>query len=441
MLELHRVAGGTTGHTTGKVTSQHGLTYAELVRQHGEDRARGYGQANEAGVALVASLTDELEIDCALTRAPAYVFTQQADQRAAVEEEARVAARLGLPAALADPAEVPLAGVLAAVRFDDQLHFDAAHYCQALAAAIVAGGGAVHERTRAEAVKEQDDGVVVRTPRGQVRAGHAVVATLLPFVDTGGFFAKARASRAYGLAATVADPERVGMFISAEQPTRSTRPWLRGDGQTGLIVVGEEHPTGGETETEQHYQALEDWARATFAVESIEYSWSAHDYTTVDHIPYVGRSPRRQRTWVATGFRKWGLSNGTAAGILLTELIEGRSHPWADVFDATRIGGRQAVTKLVTENAKVGAHLVGDWLGRLKARPVERLGLGEGGVVRRDGKVFGAYRYPDGATTASASRAPTSAARCGGTRPRRAGTARATARGSATTAPSCRGRR
>ena len=44
LLEGREVASGTTGSTTAKVTSLHGLTYTELLKTVGEDRARTYGQ-------------------------------------------------------------------------------------------------------------------------------------------------------------------------------------------------------------------------------------------------------------------------------------------------------------------------------------------------------------------------------------------------------------
>ena len=128
------MATGTTGHTTGKVTSQHGLIYARLVAEHGEEKARLYGEANEAGVAMVAELAAEASADCDLTRAPAYVYTTDDKRVDDIERETIVAARLGLPAVLADPAEVPFEHALAAVRFHDQLHLDAYRYCTALAA-------------------------------------------------------------------------------------------------------------------------------------------------------------------------------------------------------------------------------------------------------------------------------------------------------------------
>lgn len=395
VVDMHRIATGTTGGTTGKVTSQHSLTYAQLVDEHGEDTARLYGEANEAGVAMVATLADSVGADCDLERAPAYVYTTQPDLVEKVGREARVAAELGLPAALADPGEVPVDGVRAAARFDDQIQFDAYRYCAALAEAIVAGGGAIHEDTRARAVHERSDHAIVRTDGGRIRAKHVVEATLLPFVDIGGFFAKARASRAYGLAARIAGSAPAGMFITAEQPTRSMRPW-RHDGGTGVVVVGEDHETGTESSTAEHDRELESWARETFDIKSIEHRWSAQDYTSVDHIPYVGRSPLRRRTWVATAYRKWGLSNATAAAMLLVDLIDGREHPWQSLFDPGRIGGSRAVARLARDNLKVGGYLVGDWVGRLRARPLDSLSAGEGGVVRQGNRVFGAYRDRDG---------------------------------------------
>ena len=252
VIDMHGVATGTTGHTTGKVTSQHGLIYARLVAEHGEEKARLYGEANEAGVVMVAELAAETSADCDLTWAPAYVYTTDDQRVGDIEQETTTAARLGLPAVLADPAEVPFAQALAAVRFHDQLHLDAYRYCSALATSIVSKGGAVHEHTRATSLRERSDHVVVQTDHGTVRANYAVIATLLPFVDSVVFFARAKSEPGVtGRAARLRNPAPSGMFISAEEPTRSARPWPAA-GPNGIIVVGEEHETGSDPHTDDH---------------------------------------------------------------------------------------------------------------------------------------------------------------------------------------------
>nr|MDP9473914.1 FAD-dependent oxidoreductase [Chloroflexota bacterium] len=50
VIEAGRVASGVTGYTTAKVTSLHGLVYAGLARDLGEERAGLYAEANQAAI-------------------------------------------------------------------------------------------------------------------------------------------------------------------------------------------------------------------------------------------------------------------------------------------------------------------------------------------------------------------------------------------------------
>ncbi|HEY9562143.1 MAG TPA: FAD-dependent oxidoreductase [Nocardioides sp.] len=398
LIEADRVGAGTTGRTTGKVTAQHTLTYAGLIDKHGEGKARQYAEANQQAIDTVERLAAETSADCQFERAPAFVYTQVADDREKLEAEHHAAVRLGLPATLTSDIDLPFAIELA-LRFDDQAHFHPARYTAALARTLAANGAQIFEHTRATDVDERLDHATVRTPSGDVRAGHVVLATLLPFVDLGGFFAKASPTRAYGIAARLRSGAPSGMHINSGSPSWSTRPWIDGH-NPGLIVVGENHPTGHGDTGPGKWGELERWTREHFDVESFEYRWSAQDYTTVDDVPYVGRSPRMSRTLVATGFKKWGLTNGTAAAQILADLVAGRDNPWAEVFDATRIGDADTVKKLVEENVHVGKRFVKDRVARLRADTVAHLAPGDGGMVEIDGDTVGAYRDATGAVHA-----------------------------------------
>jgi glycine/D-amino acid oxidase-like deaminating enzyme/nitrite reductase/ring-hydroxylating ferredoxin subunit len=395
VLEAGRLGGGTTGQTTGKVTAQHGLVYAHLVDRHGEEKARAYADANQAGVELVATLCGEYGVDCDLTRAAAVAYTRDPGLRRALEQEVVAAKRLGLPASLVESVDLPFE-VEAAVRFDNQLHFHAGRYVAGLGAALSAAGASVYERTRVLDVSERRDGTVeLSTEIGTVRAHHAVLATLLPIGTIGGYFAKTRPTRSFGLAARLRGPAPRDMTISVDSPTRSTRPWLD-PGPNGLIVVGNGHETGTDQDTQALWNDLERWTRSTFDVDEVEFRWSGQDYTTADRVPYVGRSSMADRILVATGFQKWGLSNGAAAAIILNDLIAGRDSPWLPVFDATRIGDARAVGQLIKDNLKVGASMVGGHLDRLRRDHGRHLDPGQGGVIDVGGGTAGAYRDPQG---------------------------------------------
>lgn len=363
VVEARTIGAGTTGATTGKVTSQHSLLYTELTKRHGEQKARTYAEANQAGVEQVAALADKHAIACDLTRAPSYVYTRDPERRAALDDEGASAQRLGLPAVVTSDTDLPFP-VERAVRFDDQVHLHAGRYLSGLTTAFTGAGGKVYEHTRALSVREADNRVQVKTTGGAVRAGHAVVATLLPFGWIGGYFARTTPSRSYAMALRLREPAPLSMAICVEQPTRSTRPWLDA-GPDGLVIAGNGHQTGTEPDTEARYTDLEAWARTTFEVESVDYRWSSQDFITPDFVPYVGRVPLTQATYLATGFGKWGLSNGTVAADLLVDQIAGRPNPWSEVFDAQRVGDLRAVANVLQRGVGVAGEFIGGHARRI----------------------------------------------------------------------------
>jgi glycine/D-amino acid oxidase-like deaminating enzyme/nitrite reductase/ring-hydroxylating ferredoxin subunit len=399
LVEADRIGAGTTGNTTGKVTSQHGLVYADLVDRHGEGRARAYADANQLAIDTIHGLAGLGGAAVRFEWAPAYVYATSPDGRDAIEREHRCAVDLGLPATLTTETDLPF-DVEVALRFDDQAHMHPGHYLVGLARALVDGGGIIVEGTRAVDVDEHRDGAIVRTRSavgdGRVRARQVVVATLMPFLDIGGFFAKATASREYGIAARLRGAAPVGMHIATGSPTRSTRPWHDGD-QHGLIVVGEGHPTGRGDPRPGRWGALERWTREHFDVESFDHRWSAQDYTTIDLVPYVGKMPLMRHTYLATGFNKWGLTNGTVAATLIADAITGRPNPACETFDSRRLGGPRTIAKAAVVNLEVGRELVAGWVDRIRSSPADELGVGEGGIVDVDGKAVAAYRDEHGA--------------------------------------------
>lgn len=357
VLEGARVGTGTTGHTTGKVTAQHSLVYADLLDRVGVEKAQAYADANVAGIALVERLADELGIECELTRTDALAYGRFASTRSRIEREVEAAVRLGLPASFVTESDLPFE-IDSGVVFADQLHLHAGRYAVGLARAVRGAGGVIHEGARVTDIAEGDGRVELTTSSGTVNADHAVVATLLPPGLMGGFFARTRPKGSYGLAVQLSSPPPASMTISVDEPARSTRPWTPPGGGHGLVVVGNGHDVGDGSDGLEKVADLERWARATFPVTSVDHRWFAHDYTTPDTVPYVGRPPLAENTAVATGFGKWGLAAGSAAAVMVTDAIAGRDNAWAETFDASRRDTLRALPKLAVDNAKVGADLV-----------------------------------------------------------------------------------
>jgi glycine/D-amino acid oxidase-like deaminating enzyme/nitrite reductase/ring-hydroxylating ferredoxin subunit len=394
VLEAGAIASGTTGYTTAKLSSLHGLAYADIADVHGEEHARLYGQAAQSAIEAVAALVDQRGIDCDFERLPAFTYTQDAERVGDIEREVEAAQKAGLPASFTTRTDLPYE-IEAAVRFENQAVFHPRKYCAALARLVADTGGHVFGKTRATGI-DRGDPHVVTTGGARVGAAHVVQATQLPFYDPGGFFARTSPSRSYCLAARALKPAPKGMYLSADSPTRSIRPHRDGP-DTYVILGGEGHKVGQDPDTGQRYAALEAWGRALFDFETIDYRWSAQDYMPVDGVPYIGKlSPDSDGLWVATGFKKWGMTTGVVAAMILRDLILERDNPWADVFDSTRMKIGASAKKLLEENANVAKRFVGDRLSSLAAPDVSNLGPGQGAIARAAGETVAAYRDEEG---------------------------------------------
>ena len=388
VIDAGAVCAGATGYTTAKITSLHGLTYTQLVRTFDEERARLYGEANEAAIAEIARLVELDGIDCSFERRAHIVYTTDSARAGDVADEAALAARLGLPSSSPSSIDLPF-DVAAAVRFENQAQFHPRAYCLGLANAITAAGGRVHAHTRARDIA--GNGHTVVTDRGRLTADAVVVATHLPIKQMGAFFARTEPWRSYAVAVTVDGERPSDMYISVDEPTRS----LRNAGDH-VIVGGEGHKVGDPHDTSEHYRNLETWARHHFRVTNVDFRWSAQDWSAADGVPYMGRMPGHEGVYVATAFRKWGMTHGTVAAMVVRDLIAGRRNPWLEVYDATRIAPKQSVKSVLTENLDVVRHFVGDRLRAGRGDGLDDVQPGDGTVVRLNGKAVAVYRDDNG---------------------------------------------
>ena len=395
LLEAARLGRQVTGGSTAKITSQHGLVYTELIDKYGQEAARAYAESNQAGLEWICREVREKSIDCDLERCPAYLYTTEEDRVGEIEREAIAAASLGLPAHLEPGLDLPV-GARAALRFDAQAQFHPVRYLDALARELASLGGRIHENTRALDV-ERGDPVKVVAAAGCVHAGDVVVATHLPFLDRGGFFGRAFPYRHMCLAATIAaDAFPPGMYISVDEPTRSTRTTPHGDGARVLIAAGESFPTGQE-DSGALLENLETYVRERFGAADAHWRWGNQDYYSSDRLPWVGRIlPGSSRIRVATGFSAWGITAGTIAAQILADDVLGRDNPWASLYDARRTGLRHGGGTILKKNATVA----GSWIAeRLRSGARQNAGTlrpGEGDLVRLDGRTVAAYRDADG---------------------------------------------
>lgn len=389
LLEAHKVGRQVTGHSTAKVTSQHGLLYHVLERKFDEAHARLYAEAQQQGIALIRNLVAQHGLDCDLEDCSAYVYSQEEGTAELVEKEAEVARKVGLPATLVREIDLPFE-IWGAVRFDGQAQFHPTNYVADLARTLPGQNCHVFEHSRV-----LDWGTdFVATDSGRIDARCVVMATHLPLGQVGGYFARAHPQAEPVVVAPLPDAP-AGMYLSADQPSRSLRTH-RHNGQLYAVVAGGSFKPGHTDDERQQFEGLAEWLRLNFDAGPVEYRWVNHDYKPMDRAPFIGWSGDPGESYlVATGFDAWGISNGAAAALILSDLVMEQDNSWLQVFDARRVKPLAGGAQFLKENASVAAHLVSGYLSR-KLTSYDEIGRAQAAILKIDGKQVAAFRDEEG---------------------------------------------
>lgn len=394
LIEADKVIKDVTANTTAKITAAHNVIYSNLESHFDKDGARIYAEANQMAIDKIESIIKEKNIDCDFKRLPCYVYSENADERDILKKEAKAAADTGLQASYTETSPLPF-DIAGAVKYENQAEFHPRKYLLNLIKSISGDCSYIFEGTRALEVKEGNTNEVV-TDKGSIQAKNVIIATHIPIYDPSHLFAKMYPNMSYALGFYANEPFPECMFIST-QPTITYRSTPSNKGEL-IIVSGANHKVGHEPDTTEFYKILERHANDHFKVNSIDYHWSTEDYITMDKVPYIGKAESKSKgVYVATGFMKWGMTNGTVAAMILSDLILGKDNPWSSFFDPSRSKPVLESTKeFIGTNVDVAKELLSGRLSRPKSMNPSELEKGEGKLLNVNGKKVAAYKDENG---------------------------------------------
>lgn len=394
VFEGNAILRGNTGHTTAKITSQHHLIYSQIKNTLGQELAGQYAKANEEAIQRIQEIVAQEDIDCDYIPQSAYVYTLQESYVQTICDEAKVAAALGIKATYLEEIPLPFK-VKAAVKFENQAQFHPTRFLEGLAKEMTSKGALIFEHTRIVEI-EEGNGYILTTHEGyKITAKKVIIASHYPFYNKPAiYFARIHQQRSYVIAVRAKEEYPGGMYINAEKPSRSLR---RQPSKTGelILIGGESHKTGQGIEENQHYKALIDFAKEAFTVEDIPYRWSAQDCMTLDNLPYVGQfTSKTPNMYIATGFKKWGMTNSMASAMLLRDLILDKKSPWQDVYNPSRGTLLASSKNFVIHGLDVASEIVkGKWAPFSEGVPIKR---GVAKIIKIDGERTGVYRDEEG---------------------------------------------
>jgi len=397
VLDDGPLGGGETCRTSAHLSNVLDDRFTRLERLHGALGARLAAESHGEAIDAIERLVTTRRIDCGFERVDGYLFSPPGESPQVLEDELEAARRAGLKAGTLPRVPMTHYDTGPALRFPRQAQFHPLRYLEGLAEAIEEAGGRIFTGAHAVAFHGGRDAHVKTAGGATVAARAVVVATNTPVNDRVTIHTKQAAYRTYmvGLIVPRGSVKRALMWDTAD-PYHYVRTEARDDASEVLLVGGEDHRTGQSSGGDVRFARLEAWARARFpfAQETV-FRWSGQVMEPVDGLAFIGRNPGDDdNVYVATGDSGHGLTHGTIAGLLISDLITGRRNPWADLYDPSRKSVR-AVPEYARENVRsqVG---YGGWVTGGEVDSIDEIPPGHGAIVRRGLAKLAIYRDDSG---------------------------------------------
>ena len=387
VLEDGAIGGGETGRTTAHLSNALDDGYRVLERVHGAGGARLAAASHAAAIDQIESIVQNEAIDCAFERVDGYLFVPPGESADLLHTELEAARRAGVAGVeLVQRAPGLSFDTGPCLRFPRLAQFHPLSYLSALAGALERMGGIVYGKTHVSGVEPGPPARITTDGNHAVTADFVVCATNTPVIDWLIIHSKQAAYRTFVIGTRITGSIPVALYWDTADPYHYVR---QADGV--LIVGGEDHKTGQADDGAQRLARLEAWTRERFPVGPVEFKWSGQVMEPVDGLAYIGRNPGdKGHVYVATGDSGHGMTHGTIAGMLITDLILGRPNEWERLYDPSR-KSLKSTAEYARENLNVAKQYT-DLVTPGEVRSEAEIQPGHGAIVREGLKKFAVYR-------------------------------------------------
>lgn len=401
VLDDGAIGGGMTGRTTAHLTNAFDDRYVEMEKLHGADGSRLIAQSHTAAIDKVEKIVREEQIECGFERLDGFLFVPPKESTDILNDELKASHRAGLvDVEMVERAPLESFGTGPALRFPRQAQFHPLDYLTGLTRALTREGGRLFNATHATNITGGSPARVETKLGPVVTCDAIVVATNSPVNDRVAIHTKQAPYVTYVIGVEIPKGYVTrALYWDTPDPYHYVRVQTgkRGDRYDVLIVGGEDHKTGQANDGDKRFARLEQWTRERFPqIGEVTFRWSGQVMEPVDGVAFIGKNPLDEdNVFIATGDSGQGMTHGTIAGMLLTDLLQGRKNRWEDLYSPSRITLR-AFGEYAGENINV-AEQFADYVTAGEIQSVDEVKPGQGAIMREGLSKLAVYR-DDGGT-------------------------------------------
>lgn len=387
LIEAKRIGLGTTGNSTGNLYSMVDEHLSSIKKKWNKDVMKMLVQSRAAAIDLVESTIHKYQIECDFSRYAFHYFAEKLDKKTEefMQEEYEAAIEAGLKASIIQGLPLPFK-IERGLSAPGQAQFNPLKYIRGIAKNI-SNQCSIYENS--PVIDFDDKEGIVKTEKGKVKAHHIVMATHTPksfmMVQT-----KLAPVREYGLAAELKqDVLPGGIYWALGKEKHSIRSY-KANGKNYAIVIGEKFKTGQNENTLYSVEKLEHYVLNHFPIENISYHWGAQAYQSADSLPYIGKYG--DKMYIMTGFATDGLTYGTLAAIIVSDLLKGIENSWASMYKADRFKPLKSAKNVIKEQVDNLREYIKDIPGVGRQFDVSDIPMGEGKVIDSHGKKLAVFK-------------------------------------------------
>lgn len=327
LVEKNKIAEGVTSRTTGKLTYLQENIYTKLKTYHGKEKAKLYLESQKKAIQLVKGIIKKENIECDLQKVHSYVFSNQNEKK--ICNEKNLLHEFGI--SVRDTTALPTGeNISYGFYVEDTYVFHPLKYAYSLKDICLHRGISIYENTKIISIDKEEEQYLCKTENHMIKAKYVVFAVHYPyFIIPFWMPLKAYIEKSY-IEAFKVDKNYKFSAITISSPTISTRYHSDKNCHYQLYLTNSHNLCIKNNEKENFEQLLQ-----TKKI-SPDYIWSNKDIMTVDSIPYIGSINKENTLLIGTGYNTWGMTNGSIAGKIISDIILQKQNPYIELFDPKR---------------------------------------------------------------------------------------------------------